>query len=217
MNGLAKDKLLNDCLADAMAYQGLSRPVMRAAMVGALMDAFADTPPDARIVLVSDSLGSKLSFDALTEILQTGAPGPAKTAAARLGQIFMKANQLPILGLADQVVSGTPAAAALAGGGPPDSLQDYLNQRRRGAAVAAVAPPKLAVVAFTDPNDLLSYRLLPSRYAGPDVAISDVLVSNEKTVFGLLERPDTAHTEYMANLDVAKAIACGMPKSARCR
>ena len=31
------------------------------------------------------------------------------------------------------------------------------------------------MVAFTDPNDLLSYRLLPARYAAPDVAVADAL------------------------------------------
>lgn len=36
INGVAKDKLLNDCLSDAMAYQGSSRDVIRTAMVEAL-------------------------------------------------------------------------------------------------------------------------------------------------------------------------------------
>jgi hypothetical protein len=75
----------------------------------------------------------------------------------------------------------------------------------------------LTLVAFNDPNDLLSYRLLPSRYATEDVAVADVLVSNDKTYIGFVERPDTAHTEYTANKDVATAIACGIPKSKRCR
>lgn len=213
LNGLAKDKLLNDCLADAMAYQGDSRETMRAAMVEAFSDVLKDSPPNARIVLIADSLGSKLSFDALSAMLASPAPNQAKSAAARLGQIFMNANQLPILGLADQVVSvgGPPPARK------PDALEKFLSVRPASMFKLNAETPSLTVVAFTDPNDLLSYRLLPSRYASKDVAVADVLVSNEKTYFGLVERPDTAHTEYMANKEVAAAIACGMPKSKRCR
>lgn len=219
LNGLAKDKLLNDCLSDAMAYQGASRPVMRAAMIAAFTEAFKDTPADTRIVLISDSLGSKLSFDALSEMLLSANPSQAKSVAARVGQIFMNANQLPILGLADQVVSASPGVAAVVAmpGGPPDSLQRFLALRLASDLKANNVGQRLAIIAFTDPNDLLSYRLLPSRYASPDVAVSDVLVSNEKTIFGLVERPDMAHTKYITNPDVAKAIACGHPKSSRCR
>jgi len=49
------------------------------------------------------------------------------------------------------------------------------------------------------------------------LAVADVLAFNDKTYLGLLERPDTAHTGYMANPDVTTAIACGKPKSAHCR
>jgi len=217
LNGLAKDTLLNDCLSDAMAYQGASRPVMRDAMVAAFNEVFKDTPADARIVLISASLGSKLSFDALSQMLESGSPGAGQAAAARLGQIFMNANQLPILGLADQRLPGTLATAAAAPEVPADSLQRFLAARSAVGLHAQALTPRLAVIAFTDPNDLLSYRLLPSRYASPQVAVSDVLVSNETTVLGLIERPDTAHTAYVTNPDVASAIACGRPKSARCR
>lgn len=216
-NGLAKDKLLNDCLSDAMAYQGASRQAMQGAMVDALTHIFKDTPADARIVLISDSLGSKLAFDALSDMLLDAKPNPAKAVAARLGQIFMNANQLPILGLADQVVGGQLSLKAAAPIGKPDALQRLLRARPVPLTKANPTEPSLAVIAFTDPNDLLSYRLIPTRYATPDVAVSDVLVSNEKTILGLVERPDSAHTEYMANPDVVKAIACGIPKSARCR
>ena len=73
------------------------------------------------------------------------------------------------------------------------------------------------VVAFTDPNDLLSYRLLPARYAAPDVAVADVLVSNAGSWLGMIENPVAAHLDYLDNPDVATLIACGQPRLPGCR
>jgi hypothetical protein len=102
---------------------------------------------------------------------------------------------------------------------PPDSLQRFLELRRMQAQAPkrTESLSKLAVVAFTDPNDLLSYRLLPSRYAGPDVVIADVLVSNSSTWLGLLEDPFAAHLNYLQNKDVGGMIACGWPRSKVCQ
>ena len=136
-----------------------------------------------------------------------------RNAASRMGLVFMNANQLPILGLADQNVSQPPPEFA-AEPIPVDPLKRYLTARRQQGLAA------LTVVAFTDPNDLLSYRLLPSKYAGENVLIADVLVSNTKTYFGLVSRPDTAHLGYSTNPDVARFIACGherVGKNPRCK
>jgi len=231
LNGKLKDILLNDCLADAMAYQGESRGVIRQAMIDAFSMALRDAPPNAPIVLVSDSLGSKISFDALHEMLQAKSPPAARAAALRVGHVYMNANQLPILGLADQTIPspGPPEIVKPTGdtkGGiarKPDSLELFAAERARvrknDSAIVAIsgAAARLTVVAFTDPNDLLSYRLLPSRYKSAEVDVADVLVSNKTTYLGFLERPDTAHTSYMDNAAVATAISCGIPKSERCR
>jgi hypothetical protein len=212
VNGALKDRLLNDCLADALIYQGASRWAMQRAMVDALSQALAGAEPDAPLVLVSDSLGSKLVFDALASMLEGGSTAAARTAAAsasaRLAQVFMNANQLPILGLAEQDLFQPLAAAGEVSAAPVDSLQRYLQQRERFS--------ELMIVAFTDPNDLLSYRLMPSRYASGNVRIADILVSNDRTYFGWLERPDTAHMDYDTNPRVARLIACGNPESSRC-
>jgi hypothetical protein len=55
------------------------------------------------------------------------------------------------------------------------------------------------------------------RYAAPDVAVADVLVSNDRTWLGLLENPLTAHLDYLGNPDVGALIACGYPTPAGCR
>lgn len=219
-NGKLKDSLLNDCLSDAMIYQGQSNAAMKQAMIDAVsgvLERAGKRPDSAPLIVVAESLGSKLLFDALSDMLQPEAPERmhqlGQAAARRMAIVFMVGNQLPILGLAEQQAS--PSAAPV---GPPDSLQRFLALRRMAAQgpKRSESLSKLAVVAFTDPNDLLSYRLLPSRYAAPDVVIADVLVSNASTWFGLLADPFAAHLNYLQNKDVGAMIACGWPRSKAC-
>lgn len=214
LNGIVKDWLLNDCLSDAMIYEGDSHPAIRDAMVDTVSRVIDAHPNDAgTLVVVAQSLGSKMLFDALSAMLESDQPHTrelGQQAARRLGLIFMAGNQMPILGLAEQ----SPVARAMP---PQDALQHFLDLRRRQVAPRAGAISRLAVVAFTDPNDLLSYRLLPARYAAPDVAVADVLVSNARTWLGLIENPLTAHMSYLDNPDVDALIACGYPKVAGCR
>src|SRR5438067_11294750 len=193
-NGIVKDWLLNDCLSDAMIYEGVSHEAIRDAMVDTLSRVIEANPNDAgTLVVVAQSLGSKILFDALSAMLESNQPhtqAMGQQEARRLGLIFMAGNQMPILGLAEQsmVARAMPAQ---------DALQRFLDLRRRQAAPRAGTVSRLGVVAFTDPNDLLSYRLLPARYAAPDVAVADVLVSNARNWLGLLENPLTAHMNYL--------------------
>lgn len=213
LNAIVKDELLNDCLADALAYEGASRPFIRRAMVSALSQVLAEGNPGRPLVLVSDSLGSKIVFDALADMLDRSSlasiQAVGKSGASRMGLVFMNANQLPILGLSDQDVSQLPSDRTDLKAAPTEPLQRYLSARRQQGLSA------LTVVAFTDPNDLLSYRLLPSRYAGEDVLIADVLVSNSSTFLGLVQLPTTAHTGYTSNPGVARFIACGREKTGK--
>lgn len=214
LNGKFKDSLLNDCLADALLYEGVSRPVIRRAMVSALQPVLDEGGTQRPLVLVTSSLGSKIVFDALSDMLDGASPASTqaigKKTASRMGQVFMNANQMPLLGLADQNVSQPPLAlGSSAETASTDPLRRYLAARRQQGLAA------LTVVAFTDPNDLLSYRLLPSRYAGENVFLADVLVSNVTTYFGQLSRPDTVHLSYSENPSVARIIACGPEKAGK--
>ena len=215
LNARLNDRLLNDCLSDAMIYEGASRPLIVAAMVDTLARVLAPATPGTPLVVVAESLGSKLLFDALSDMLESDAPATrelGQRAARRLALIFMAGNQLPILGLAEQQVPPQRPERIQAG----DALQRFLTLRRTNAA-PGVVPSRLSVVAFTDPNDPLSYRLLPSRYRAPDVSVADVLVSNSAVWLGLLEDPFAAHLDYLVNPDVGKIIACGWPATSACR
>jgi hypothetical protein len=213
-NGSVKDKLLDDCLSDPMVYQGVGHTAMRDAMVDTIARVIENNPNDAgTLVVVAESLGSKMLFDALSAMLESDEPRTqdlGQQASRRLALLYMAGNQLPMLGMAEQAPGQNLAA-------PQDALQRYLELRRRQATPRVGQFSRLAIVAFTDPNDLLSYQLLPARYAAQDVAVADVLVSNDTAWLGLMENPVTAHTDYLSNPDVGILIACGFPRMEGCR
>jgi len=219
LNAYVKDNLLNDCLSDAVIYEGASHDAMRDAMIESVSRILESNPNgDRTLAVVAESLGSKILFDALSAMLESRQPRTqalGQQAARRLGLLFMDGNQLPILGLAEQDIEHRPDSRSATA---PDALQRFLELRRRqSSAPRAESVARLAVVAFTDPNDLLSYRLLPARYAASDVAVADVLASNDRTWLGLIENPVPAHLDYLANPDLAGMIACGYPRAANCR
>ncbi len=110
------------------------------------------------------------------------------SAMASLTSFFMLANQLPLLRFAGN-----------------RSLEEFVTgateMRKPGEGAAA-----LTVVAFIDPNDLLSFRLLPKSDHG---RVIDFVVSNANTYFGYAELPDRAHCNYIANGYVMHAIVFG--------
>lgn len=243
LNRTLKDEILDDCLADAMVYQGRSRDEMTARMLKAVLQALGSSggqqpvARDARalivalevapesLVIITDSLGSKIAFDAIwLGTQQASTRAAVQRTLDRTTQIFMRANQMPILALADDEIERKVAPARARAEGatadevryPRDSLGALLGGPA-GAARAMAGKPLPAVVSFTDPNDLLSFILVPSphrrEYGYPVV---DVVTSNADTYFGFLEHPLPAHTAYDKNATVRERIACGRPKSKLC-
>lgn len=247
LNRMLKDVILDDCLSDALAYQGRSRDEMSARMQKAILQALAmsgNSPaagPDMRttastlegatspLIVIADSLGSKVAFDALWRMRVEPATSRAiERTLQRTTQVFMRANQLPILALADQQIerkqthefaeirAGTssmsmPRSSQV--GYPADPLGELFAPRKN--AIASVPP---SIVAFTDPNDLLSYVLVPSPNRNSlGYSVIDVVTSNATSYLGLVERPDSAHKNYDINPAVLQLVACGKPKSKRCR
>ncbi|KQV90872.1 hypothetical protein ASD15_02060 [Massilia sp. Root351] len=229
VNARVKDRLMDDCLPDALIYQGEARGQIQQRMRDAVLRATAGAAPDAPLVVIAESLGSKILFDTLSSMLDERGAAPGATRAAeaaqqtldRLAYLVMAANQIPILGLADQGLPLEVGRRAL----PQDSLQRVLERRRPRSAgapapAASEAPAAIAgltLLAFTDPNDLLSYTLLKEKYERPGVAVHNVLVSNARTWFGAFENPVDAHVRYLDNPDVARLITCGQPQSTLCR
>ena len=206
LNARAKDMLMDDCIPDALIYQGGARAAIQQRMAQAIARATAGAADNAPLLVLSSSLGSKILFDTLLRM-----DAAAQRTIDRMAYLVMAANQIPLLALADQQAGRSTIAAAP----DADSLHALLRKRRAPASPRNV-PHKLTMVAFSDPNDLLTYTLERERYAGLGVDVVNVLVSNAPTWFGLLERPDHAHMNYLLNPDVARMVACGQPRSARC-
>lgn len=218
LNGIFKDGLLDDCLSDVVIYQGKGgHDEMVRQMQAAIR--FVAAGHDEPLVIISESLGSKMVFDALADMdSQRKDPKETDRIISRLTQVFMAANQLPLLGLGDEVISAPDSYGLMRAAVPSDSLRKVIQRKRTLVQRSAFRQNTLTLVAFTDPNDLLSYRLLPSQYENEGgVSIADVLVSNQPTYIGALEMPDTAHKTYLSNSDVISLITCGSVKNAPCR
>lgn len=233
LNRQLKDTILNDCLSDALIYQGRSRDEINAQMQAALLQAVATTgggpraadtvaaaaaiPASVPLVVITESLGSKVAFDALIRL--AAEPRTARAGARtrdRIATVFMAANQIPILSLADRRLDGTPTAAAAEGIAPagaasapypPDPVSALFAHQRTQRLRGDDAPTTPRIVAFTDPNDLLSFALAQSpRTTYPTV---DVVLSNDRTYFGFVELPTTAHQGYRTNPRFWHLVACG--------
>jgi hypothetical protein len=76
-------------------------------------------------------------------------------------------------------------------------------------------PAAKQIVAFTDPNDLLSWRLRRKDLGVPrpdrrSVELTNVYMSNgEASVPGLISDPVKAHTGYFDNPTVMTLLLCG--------
>ena len=115
-------------------------------------------------------------------------------AMASLTRFYMLANQIPLLNFAH-------LPADKIGTLPLEEFMASATEKRKPGAGGG-----LTVVAFVDPNDLLSFRLIPK--SGRARAINFV-VSNADTYLGYAEMPDRAHCDYIRNGYVMHAIVFG--------
>jgi hypothetical protein len=163
------------------------------------------------LVFISHSLGSRIIMDALGEVVdtlsqaQTVADYPALAADLQEKEmsVFMLSNQLAFL----QIGLPTPDVFG--------QIDSYC--RVDGEHYAQRAFKKLTIVAFNDPNDLLSYsitrdfvdRYLDSRLC-PVVTNVHINVANPISAFGIeVVNPITAHGNYNADERVIELITHG--------
>lgn len=198
INGLIKSTLLNDCLADAIVYLGSKGKEIRNTFRDILTRiGESRSEPAAPTFLITESLGSKILKDSVVaDDLSSKARIPIDVLTATK-QIFMAANQIPILELADhKKLKGVGIRAV-------DELRRAIEKRRSLSFELQDAEP-IRLIAFSDPNDLLSYGL-----RDPNADTINITVSNTYTWFGQLENPLPAHRGYLANKKVWELIACG--------
>ena len=185
-------------------------------------ETFALTSKDDELIFVSHSLGSRITIDGLQqiasmlvhpekysnknyEVAPSGLKETHHVLQQKKVQLFMLSNQLPMLQLGRELpeVSGKPEDYCTAGG-------KYYNQRLFN---------ETSIIAFSDPNDLLSYAIphdfaekyLDSRLCAK---ITNVNINIAKILdaFGLAKvaNPLTAHTGYDTDDRVIAMIAKGI-------
>jgi hypothetical protein len=73
-------------------------------------------------------------------------------------------------------------------------------------------PGRLDIMAFSDPNDLLSWPI-PRWYLQDtetlNLQITNITLQNAFHWLGLVEWPTSAHDDYMTNSTVWKVVKCG--------
>lgn len=225
-NKQLKEGLIDDCFSDAVIYLGNAGDPTRAWVLAEVCDALGGSvaraggcnidydKPRRKTIFVAESLGSKILSDAIVSIWQAAPAVEQSRIAQRLGDVqmvFLLANQIPLLNAASYSPSGSQFAARQSSGGASEGLLEvFANARLRNSRTLVGEPSEpVRFVAFTDPNDLLSYRLFRGAHLPADMQITNVIVSNDKTYFGLLERPDTAHCGYGWNPAVIATVARG--------
>ncbi|MEO6688304.1 MAG: hypothetical protein ABIN56_04255 [Dokdonella sp.] len=205
--------------------------------------------PDQGYVFVTHSLGSRLTYDTLLALATPTKRDGVKVfeddadrgcfvnhLMARTPIIYMMANQLPFLGLANAPANASPgdsqvpfialprvvhpADLADASSKPSADASPALGQEIKAFASlrsdgeCGHAKGALSVVAFSDPNDLLSFGI-PSWYVADGgersvaVKVTNVYVNNSPRILGLYESVPAAHADYFSNPDVWKVMKCG--------
>ena len=238
LNHTLRAKLMNTCLIDAVVYSGRNgdhlRSHMRHAMCATLGGRFTaaaqpgapnmgadctfDQPhASSPTVLMPESLGSIIMFDALGALAEAGNVQPVADALSPVRVIFLLANQIPLLDRANPSIARAGELGiegSTAGDTEAGSLDRLLGLLAAGTARRLSEGPDdpIHVVAFSDPNDLVSYRLDPRLLDRPDVdtyRFTNVLTTNTPTYFGLIANPLAAHEGYEENQTVFDLVANG--------
>lgn len=163
--------------------------------------------------IISHSLGSRISIDALQEVMQYISEQPNyHLVREKLRKepiyIYMLSNQLPLLQLGQELpkVHGQLKSVCMPEGDKYD--ERFLD--------------RLQIVVFSDPNDLFSYAVSPqytSRYIDSRLcpAISNITIQIAQVRTFLLgtsevANPEVAHSDYEIDSRVLKMLVSGFGK-----
>src|SRR5918994_1810930 len=228
-------RFVNDVAADPLVYTGTGRERIQAAVAQALCwaisadwqglpdqqqictpdsPAFASRLDDDDFAFITHSLGSRITTDALErlarlmkqEAVQRPQIGPlAQAFREREVKVFMLANQLPLL------QSGLEPA------GVRDSVPGYC--RPEGTHYLERLFKETELIAFSDPNDLLSYPIpdrfvrdyVDSRLCPKQVNVTiNVAPVSDLVGLGQFANPLAAHVDYENDERVIDLITRGI-------
>jgi hypothetical protein len=240
--GVARD-FIDNKLADVVLYGGTYRDnVMRPSVQAALCyvtdgKPSADRktcqpgPYDEPTVIITHSMGAYMLMDAINYELRKEKCDNAlgTTAAGKIlantDYIYMMANQIALLDLTRlRAYPPQLGGARMASEVAQRFAKCWTAVEPKSApliqANGVEEPPTKQVVAFSDPNDILSWRLRPEdlKVPRPDrrsVKLTNVYLSNgEFSIPSLFSDPITAHTGYFDNPTVMELLLCGASNGA---
>ena len=220
---------VNDTIPDVVMYYGSSRRPIQASVQQALCwlmsKRWQDLPQegtqycdmkdpdflsriDDNYIFITHSLGSRITTDALQRITSIEDVRSSERAAMfrkKRFTVYMLSNQLPLLQLGWE-------APAVSG-----KIEQICRDKAPRSGERMVQ--ELRLVAFSDPNDLMSYAITP-RYLDSNVdsrlcpTLTNVIlnVAEVKDLFGAgtLANPIEAHTGYENDSRVIELIARGI-------
>jgi len=216
LNRELKDKLIDDALADPVLYIGRYRNHMQFPIMRAVEAVLHDYQPRDELAVVTYSLGSYMCYDTLLKMSRGEkimgerdySAGVVRDLIGHTNYVFMLANQLPLLELSEV---SNPISLRHESSAAVKSLAEIRQQNRPKSAVQRQqAPVALHLVAFSDPNDLLSYPLDARSVSSGSVVYSNAVVSVARTaIFGVVASPLTAHTGHEHSTTVMDLLAFG--------
>ena len=225
---------VNDVAPDPIAYAGAKRQQILTAvgqtMCWALSKSWSELPAETvdqscqpgmpgfgsrvsidELAFITHSLGSRATLDGLERIAR-GLPNTdhrydpvADALRTRDIQVFMLSNQLPLLEAGEEPQDAVGTAADFCGPSAPRRNERFVNS--------------LNAVAFSDPNDLMSYPV-PLDWADkyidprlcPKLTNIDINVAKVSSVLGVGDaaNPLSAHTGYASDERVGGILARGI-------
>ena len=216
VNRELKAQLIDDALADPVLYIGRYRNHMQFPIMRAIDAILHDYGPQDELAIITESLGSYMCYDTLLKMsLGERIMGERDYSAdvvqdliGHTNYVYMLANQLPLLELSE-VSNPLPLRHV-----PATALKALAEIRRQNKPRVRLQQPQapfaLHLVAFSDPNDLLSYPLDKSSISGSTIAYSNVTVSVERSaILGVFAWPMTAHTGHDKSKVVMDSLAFG--------
>jgi hypothetical protein len=238
-------QFLHDNLSDVVLYSGTYRAKIRLAVEQALCHFVGGTPDpnmpkycmggtaDETTAVITHSLGAYMLMDAVYDLSgdDTGVPTVPYASNAslkllrQLNSFEWLANQLALLSLTTitdypAISPGSVKAAQRNVYHPIRShfLAHWQYQHRLGLrppGAGAGGEVQRQIVAFSDPNDILSYVVSRSDIEDPQVVLNNVFIPNAETVwFNAYADPFTAHLGYLSNDTVMRMVTCGMTSGA---
>lgn len=230
LNATLKD-FMNKRAADPLAYRGGKADAIRESVVQTICwattaewtgypdqaEARCEWPATTPAIVARDtfaiashSLGSRIAMDALEALGTAGerrgsASNPTLVAFRdKTVDFFMLSNQLPLLQI-----------------GRPGPVVSQQSSQYCGTAASKAADrwfERVAVVAFSDPNDLLSYEIPPdfaaanldSRLCAETSNVSVKVAREISLAVTTFASPEAAHTQYQDDANVLDLIVKGV-------